>query len=49
VDGGVGLAEAKKLLALGVSNVIVGSGILRAKNPVAALTAFEALESPYGV
>ncbi len=49
VDGGVTLQHAKKLLALGVSNVIVGSAILEAKDPVAALSAFEALESMYGV
>ncbi len=49
VDGGVTLDHAKELRALGVSNLIVGSAILEAKDPVAALTAFEALESPYGV
>lgn len=49
VDGGVSLDSAKKLAALGVSALIVGSGILRATNPAAAFAAFEALETPYGV
>lgn len=49
VDGGVTLEHAKKLLALGVSNLIVGSAILRAHSPIAAVEAFEALQSSYGV
>ncbi len=49
VDGGVSLENAKELLALGVSNFIAGSSILRAKDPAAAVRAFEALQSPYGV
>lgn len=49
VDGGVSFANAKKLLALGVSNLVIGSGILRAKDPVAEVVKFEALETPYGV
>ncbi len=49
VDGGVTLQHAKELHALGVSNVIVGSAILEAKDPVAVLSAFQAIESPYGV
>jgi len=49
VDGGVTLEVAPRLLALGVSHLVVGSAILGAKDPAAALAAFEALESPYGV
>lgn len=49
VDGGVSLDNAKKLLSLGVSDLIVGSAILRTKNIVSAYAAFEALQSPYGV
>ncbi len=49
VDGGVSLKNGKKLLALGVSNLVVGSGILRARDPAAAFAAFEDLEGPYGV
>jgi ribulose-phosphate 3-epimerase len=46
VDGGISFENAKKLLALGVSNLIIGSGILRARDPAAAFAAFEALEGP---
>ncbi|TSC69769.1 MAG: ribulose-phosphate 3-epimerase [Parcubacteria group bacterium Gr01-1014_49] len=49
VDGGVTLESAKKLLALGVSNLVVGSSILKAKDPATAFAQFEALESPFGV
>lgn len=49
VDGGVTLESAKRLLVLGVSNVVVGSGILKAKDPATAFARFEALESPFGV
>lgn len=49
VDGGVTLERAKELLALGVSNVVVGSAILEAEDPVAAISAFQALQSHYGV
>lgn len=49
IDGGVKLAEARKLASLGVANVIVGSGLLRAPDPVAAAIAFDDLTSPYGV
>lgn len=49
VDGGVTLQIAKQLLASGVSGLIVGSGILRAEDPVAAFDAFERLKSPFGV
>lgn len=48
VDGGVSLDSAKKLVALGVANLIIGSGILRAGDPAVAVTQFESLESMYG-
>ncbi|MHB8860377.1 MAG: beta/alpha barrel domain-containing protein [Minisyncoccota bacterium] len=47
VDGGVTLDSAKKLIALGVSDLVVGSAILRASDPAAAYAAFELLQSPY--
>lgn len=47
VDGGVSLDSAKKLVALGVTNLIVGSGLLRAGDPAAALAEYEKLVSPY--
>ncbi|MHB0865883.1 MAG: beta/alpha barrel domain-containing protein [Minisyncoccota bacterium] len=49
IDGGVSLENAEELLSSGASSLIVGSAILRAKDPSAALAAFEALESPFGV
>ncbi|MDD3531313.1 MAG: hypothetical protein PHV99_01850 [Candidatus Pacebacteria bacterium] len=49
VDGGVTLASASELLALNVNNLVVGSGILKAADPLKAFTAFEALENSYGV
>ncbi len=49
VDGGVKLAEAKELALLGVTNVVVGSDILRAKNPLAEAAAYADLENPFGV
>jgi len=49
VDGGVTLANAREFTALGVTNFVVGSGILRAADPVKAFAAFEELENPYGV
>ena len=45
VDGGVSLANASELFAVGVTDLIVGSGILRAEDPRAAYEAFEALEA----
>lgn len=45
VDGGVSLEHARELLALGVSNVIVGSAILRAPDPRAAAAAFAELST----
>lgn len=49
VDGGETLEHARELAVLGISNVIVGSAILRAKDPVAAAAAFDDLENQYGV
>jgi ribulose-phosphate 3-epimerase len=49
VDGGVSLENAKELFSLGVSNLVVGSGILRARDPAASFTALEALKSSFGV
>ncbi len=49
VDGGVSLEHARELLALGASSLVVGSGILNAREPRAALAEYEALTSPYGV
>ncbi|MFZ2167459.1 MAG: hypothetical protein WAV50_01155 [Minisyncoccia bacterium] len=46
VDGGVSLEAAKELIALGVSNLVVGSGILRAEDPAALVAQFEALRTP---
>ncbi|MHB8710437.1 MAG: beta/alpha barrel domain-containing protein [Minisyncoccota bacterium] len=49
VDGGVSLESARPLVALGVSNLIVGSALSRANDPAAAVAAFEELQSPFGV
>lgn len=49
VDGGVSLESARELIALGVSNLVVGSAILRADNPAAEMEKFEALRSSWGV
>lgn len=49
IDGGVSLENAKKLMACGASNLVVGSAILKSKDPIATVAAFEALKSPYGV
>ncbi len=49
VDGGVSLDSGKELLALGVSNLIVGSAILRSADPAAEVAKFEALAIPHGV
>ncbi|MFA6408314.1 MAG: hypothetical protein WCW36_02485 [Candidatus Paceibacterota bacterium] len=49
VDGGVSLQNAKKLVALGVSKLIIGSAILRASDPALAIAELESLQSTYGV
>ncbi|MFH1178430.1 MAG: hypothetical protein V1711_01760 [bacterium] len=49
VDGGISFDNAKKLIALDVSNLIIGSAIMRSENPADVISAFEGLQSPYGV
>lgn len=49
VDGGLSLPSARQLIALGVSNLVIGSGILKAKNPSEAVAAFENLQGCFGV
>mgnify|MGYP001611208333 CR=1 FL=1 len=49
VDGGVSLETGRELIALGVSDLIVGSAIVRATDPAAAIEKFEALKSSFGV
>jgi ribulose-phosphate 3-epimerase len=49
VDGGVSLGNAKKLVALGVSTLVVGSALLHSSDPIALTLAFEELETPFGV
>lgn len=43
VDGGISFENAKKLVKLGASNLIIGSGILRAADPATAVASFEEL------
>lgn len=49
VDGGITLDVARELIPLGVANLVVGSALLRAKDPAAELEKFESLLSPFGV
>lgn len=49
VDGGVSLDSAKKLLALGVSRLVVGSALTRSGDPAAEIEKFEGLQSSFGV
>lgn len=49
VDGGISFESAKELVALGVSNLVIGSAIVCAGDPSTAVAAFEELKSPYGV
>jgi pentose-5-phosphate-3-epimerase len=49
VDGGVTLPVAQKLVALGVTNLVIGSALARATNPSAALASFNDLKTPFGV
>jgi len=49
VDGGVSYEQAKELVALGVSSVVVGSAILQAKDMSEAIAAFESLQTSFGV
>jgi len=49
VDGGVSLGNAKKIVALGVSNLVIGSALQRASDLDSIIAEFEELQSPYGV
>jgi ribulose-phosphate 3-epimerase len=49
VDGGVSLLNAQKLVDAGVSNLVVGSSILRARDPASTIKAFGAFERSFGV
>lgn len=49
VDGGISLSFAHQLISLGVTNLVIGSGILKASKPAEALAAFEALKTPFSV
>ncbi|MEK7604744.1 MAG: hypothetical protein AAB442_03045 [Patescibacteria group bacterium] len=49
VDGGVSLENAPKLIALGVTNLVVGSALLRASDPGAVVESFEAFEGRHGM
>lgn len=49
VDGGVSLENARRLLSLGVSNLVIGSALLNAQNPAETFAKFEELQSSYCV
>lgn len=49
IDGGVSLLNAHELVALGVSNVVVGSALLRSPDLAAEIKKFETLQTPFGV
>ena len=49
VDGGISFEKAKELVALGVSNLVIGSAIMRASDPASVVEVFEELQSPYCV
>lgn len=49
VDGGVSLENARGLLNLGVSSLIVGSAIIGAKNPSVVIDKFKSIQTPFGV
>lgn len=49
IDGGVSVESARALRVLGASDLVVGSGLVRARDPLAAFEAFEGSQSPYGV
>lgn len=49
IDGGVSLENARRIINLGVSTLVVGSAILNAQNPAATFAKFEELKSPYCV
>lgn len=49
VDGGVSLESAHELISLNVSNLVVGSLIVRSKDPSALVAKIEALHAVHGV
>ncbi|MEK7515485.1 MAG: hypothetical protein AAB555_00925 [Patescibacteria group bacterium] len=49
VDGGVSLENTHRLLAFGVSDLVVGSALLKAHDIADAFALFEALQTSYGV
>lgn len=49
VDGGVSLQNAAELVKLGVSNLVIGSALMRGKNSSAVIAKFEELKSSYGI
>jgi ribulose-phosphate 3-epimerase len=49
VDGGVTEEVARELIALGVTNLVVGSALLRAADPALEFEKLESLVSPFGV
>lgn len=49
IDGGVSLANAKQLIKLGATNLVVGSALLHSSNPYKMIAEFDAFQSPYGV
>ena len=44
VDGGVSLENAQRLISLGVSNLVVGSALLKVNDPSSEFAKFEKLE-----
>lgn len=49
VDGGVTYDVARELIGLGVTNLVVGSALLRAMDPGSEVRRFEELQTPFGV
>lgn len=49
IDGGVSLENARELIHAGATTLIVGSKILRAKDPSAVIASFENLQTQFGV
>lgn len=47
IDGGVSISNMRELSLLGVSSFVIGSAIIGAQNPLAALASFEAYQTPY--
>jgi ribulose-phosphate 3-epimerase len=49
VDGGITIVSARELVALDVTNLVVGSGILKAADPAKAFAALDGLQNSFGV